>query len=448
MRASKIDVVAQPADARAVYRHMLDVMTIGSPPLPARMLADWLSRTWITGREVLPNDERERVKHIAFVLSTYLPGTLPITRSLLFDNYPLPPDATERLDEAVGWRYSNDTRLPRVIYVENKFKNGYAGTHLASTAHVNFRRSISNSNVISGTYFYFDEFFLKTGRTIWRDILSFVETNGCDVLVLHVGGNKKVMDTLLPSHDDARQLKRLGAKIVLFGSDFIYSAYREAVERQLGHLGDWYLSIDIPPFAAEELDFARSFGKPMIGGWPPQDIDLYDGIRAPRDIGVGFHGNLHAYPDRLPGIDYLSRRGIPVHHNEVNVRVPHDEYISLLKRSLVTINFTSVNHTAIDPVLGGNRHIKARVFEAMAAGSTVLESDSGYGRRYFTDMEDVVFYKDIEDAREKIEFLLKNRDVTERIGNAARERIARDYDINAFWRHVLKALDIATGIPR
>jgi spore maturation protein CgeB len=126
--------------------------------------------------------------------------------------------------------------------------------------------------------------------------------------------------------------------------------------------------------------------------------------------------------------------------------VTHDQYVHLLKRSSMVLNFASTFPGRIDPIFSEDAQIKARVLEGMSAGCVVLEKDNLYSRRNFAHMQDIVFYRDLDDALAKIDQLREDPDLLRRIGRNAHATIAARFDSNCFWKHVLTSAGL-TGLP-
>lgn len=112
----------------------------------------------------------------------------------------------------------------------------------------------------------------------------------------------------------------------------------------------------------------------VIFSYTPQDISLYK-LDQPtvRDIPVSFLGSMHN-PKRKELLKEIRTAGIEVFTTE-GQHLPIDQYIDILRRSLITVNTT---YSAFGPV-----QLKGRPFEAALAGALMVENTPSLTPMFF-----------------------------------------------------------------
>lgn len=119
-----------------------------------------------------------------------------------------------------------------------------------------------------------------------------------------------------------------------------------------------------------------TFGEQCIALWTPQDPRLYYIIPwEQKDIDVSFVGSRAShYVDRAPALQSLRDNGINVYvtGGQREDGLSAEEYAAVIRHSKVTINF----ERSPEPV-SHRLQLKGRVFEALACGTCLLESDGG-----------------------------------------------------------------------
>lgn len=134
-------------------------------------------------------------------------------------------------------------------------------------------------------------------------------------------------------------------------------------------------------------------------------------IHIERDIQLGFIGKIdgNLYAERRKFLEEMHREyGVELLRTE-----SEQEYLNTLNRIKI---FVSAD-------IGYNEYM-AKNFEAMACGCMLICKKQGHGEEEalgLIDMENVVLYSDIEQAKERIDFLLQNEDLVNAIAKKGQE---------------------------
>ena len=94
---------------------------------------------------------------------------------------------------------------------------------------------------------------------------------------------------------------------------------------------------------------------------------------------------------------------------------------------------------------GGKIQIKTRDFEAPCCGSLLLTKDTKEIAEYFVPNEEIITYKDANDAAEKIKYYLKNEDEREKIAKKGYERVIKDH---TYEKHFLEIFDFTLNMVK
>lgn len=190
---------------------------------------------------------------------------------------------------------------------------------------------------------------------------------------------------------------------------------------------DRFVVLDLPQAAAE----ARLPGRPVLGLWAAPFSRLFHAANGPRDIPVSFVGMVRKSRAALLG--RLAEEGIAVHvagGQRGGKPLSFDDYADLLRRSLMTINL-SLSQSE------GAHHVKARVFEALACGALLLESDNGVTPQWLEPMRHYVPFADAADLARKIRHFTAHPGEARAIAEAGREAVRTRYGETAFWQRFL-----------
>lgn len=77
----------------------------------------------------------------------------------------------------------------------------------------------------------------------------------------------------------------------------------------------------------------------------------------------------------------------------------------------------------------GPASMNSRVLEAMATGAFLLTDYVEDTAKYFTENEDFVFYRDLDDLTEKIKKYLENPELREKIAGNGRKKVEKDHTL-------------------
>ncbi|THB64039.1 MAG: hypothetical protein D6B27_11135 [Gammaproteobacteria bacterium] len=138
-----------------------------------------------------------------------------------------------------------------------------------------------------------------------------------------------------------------------------------------------------------------------------------------RDIPLGFIGRINddLYQDRKIYLsDIRDNFGLQLLRTECK-----EEYLNTLNRIKI---FVSAD-------IGYNEYM-AKNFEAMACGCALVAKRQGNGEEEalgLIDMQNVVLYDDLSEAHEKINLLLKDSDLTEKIGSNGQKLVEGSFGL-------------------
>jgi len=151
---------------------------------------------------------------------------------------------------------------------------------------------------------------------------------------------------------------------------------------------------------------------------------LYKNLNLLRIYDVSFVGR--CYGERKSFIDTLIRNGINVASFgqgwKNGSRVLQADLIKIYNQSKISLNISLASK-------GDKIQIKGRDFEAPGCGSLLLTKDTEAIKEYFVPGEEIITYKDANDATEKIKYYLKNEDERKKIAKNGYERVMREHTI-------------------
>lgn len=241
------------------------------------------------------------------------------------------------------------------------------------------------------------------------------------------------------------------------------------------------------------------------------DERLFDKPEGLRDIPVGFHGSLNR--NRPQWIAALGKFNIPVHiaggvfvdgkKTRSSVWVPRQEYIDLLFRTKIELNFSSFLNPVHEPVISPNlerirkvlrrpvrilkkpyeglkyiishrkqplsavKHIisvapseiratrepipisknprymlRARVWEALWCRTFLLEEDNNVTSKYFEPYVDYVPFTTPKDLADKIRYYLENDDERDRVRTQGRATVENYCNARIFWENIFEIIGL------
>ena len=166
----------------------------------------------------------------------------------------------------------------------------------------------------------------------------------------------------------------------------------------------------------------EGFNNVFLSQWACNHF-MYKNLNLLRIYDVSFVGR--CYGERQSFIDALKRNGINVTTFglgwENSSRVSQADLIRIFNQSKISLNlsFTSKG----DGILA----IKGRDFEAPGCGSLLLTKDTDEIAEYFVPGEEIITYKDANDATEKIKYYLADEDERERIAKRGYDRVMSEH---------------------
>lgn len=258
---------------------------------------------------------------------------------------------------------------------------------------------------------------------------------------------------------------------------------------------------------------------PLEGTWyvyagATFDERLFNRPEVVRDIPVGFHGSLNR--NRPQWIAGLSKLNVPVHvaggvfidgkKTRLTKWLPRDEFITLLLRTKIELNFSAEYNPIHEPYLWpGLEHLKrklskpvpylkkpyevlkyvishrerplstvkhvvsvapnhvralskpavaskkprymlrARIWEALWCRTLLMEEDNEVTSKYFEPYVDYVPFTTLRDLAEKIRYYLKNDEERDRIRIQGRETVEKYYNARIFWENIFEMANIKTN---
>ena len=167
---------------------------------------------------------------------------------------------------------------------------------------------------------------------------------------------------------------------------------------------------------------------------------LYKNLNLARTLDVSFVGR--CYGERKNFVDAIKRHGINISTFGLGWgsgrRISQADLIKIYNESKISLNISFSS--------GGNRiQVKGRDFEAVACGSLLLTKDTKEIAEYFVPGEEIITYRDANDAAEKVEYYLKNEDERERIAKKGYERLLKEHTME---KRFLKIFHSAQDIKK
>ncbi len=153
-------------------------------------------------------------------------------------------------------------------------------------------------------------------------------------------------------------------------------------------------------------DEKKSYGHDVVfvGSYYPNRKDMFEALS---DVDLGIWGALW---DRLP-IDSAIRSKVVGLHTDVSVWTK----IYSAAKIVLAVHFYQEGVPC--------DQASPKLFEAMACGAFVLCDDQKDARTLFKDGEHLVFFKDAEDLRSKVEYYLAHPKERQRIASAGRAEV-------------------------
>ena len=158
-----------------------------------------------------------------------------------------------------------------------------------------------------------------------------------------------------------------------------------------------------------------------------------EGDAPEKTIDVSFVGNCMV-ADRRDAIAYLTANGIRVEtygFGSANGYVSQDQYIEIVRRSRINLNFTRANFSSEDldrePWRQMIRQLKGRPFEVAALGSFCLSEYAPHLEEIFSPGEEIGVFHDKPTLLAQVCHYLADAEKREAMASAARGRVGRVY---------------------
>jgi hypothetical protein len=198
---------------------------------------------------------------------------------------------------------------------------------------------------------------------------------------------------------------------------------------------DLNIIIDNPLFALEKKSSINYYN--FLSLFCPFKVE---GLFFPdkKNIDVSFIGQSNGFrKSRKEYLDYLlinkENLNIFILTKERNNQFSYKEYVSVINKSKIGINFSSSQNSD---------QLKGRIFEIMLSGALLLESKNDQILEYFEENVDFVFFDSKEDLLNKINYYTDNENERLKIANNGREKVIKYYNSNIFWEKIFKGLEL------
>lgn len=149
---------------------------------------------------------------------------------------------------------------------------------------------------------------------------------------------------------------------------------------------------------------------------------IYRDLNLPRIYDVTFVGRCHG--KRKEFVDALKIHKIPIKTFGQgwgdSGRISQAELIRIYNQSKIVLNMSVASE-------GGKIQIKGRDFEVPGCGSLLLTQESEEIKEYFIPREEIITYKNIDDAIKKIEYYLINDEEREKIAKKGYSRVIKEH---------------------
>jgi len=163
---------------------------------------------------------------------------------------------------------------------------------------------------------------------------------------------------------------------------------------------------------------------------------LYKNLGLPKRYDASFVGR--CYGERKSFVETIKKRGINIAAFGLGWpnggRVSQADIIRIYNESKISLNLSRASS-------GDKIQIKGRDFEAVGCGSLLLTRSSKEIEEYFIPDEEIVTYRDANEASEKIAYYLKNADERERIAKKGYERLLREHTMEKRFLSILHSAE-------
>jgi spore maturation protein CgeB len=296
-----------------------------------------------------------------------------------------------------------------VLYVGIKYDYGNKDRGL-SYEHYNFYHTLLNMDY-SLIYFDYDKIKQKYGNKKMSEMLrEAVYYYQPDILFYY-----HYKDWI--EHDVWREIpKELPTKTIIgLGDDH----WRYEETRPVWKLFNLVVTTDEKGYERRKEE---GFSNVFLSQWACNHF-LYKKLNLQRIYDITFVGQ--PYGKRAEFIETLKKEGINVTlfgrgWKNTNIVPSQSEFIRIYNQSKICLNMQYAS-------VGSSMQLKGKDFLAPGCGSLLLTNDTEQIKRYFIPDEEIITYRDANDAAEKIKYYLKNDDEREQIAKSGYERVMREH---------------------
>jgi hypothetical protein len=203
---------------------------------------------------------------------------------------------------------------------------------------------------------------------------------------------------------------------------------------------DVHVVLDDPTLTClrgRDVGAARSRFLPLYSAMDPL---IYTNPGRTRDVDTVFLGQVTGQRSpRLPYIQRLMEKNVPIYCSmtDRSQQPSHRTYVDLMQRAKIGVNFSH----------GVSWHcLKARVFETMACGAMLMESENPQTAHCFTPMRDYVSFESPDDLVTKVRYYLAHEDERQQIAAQGERRMRETYNHLQFWNAIFGQLAAGTGV--
>jgi glycosyltransferase involved in cell wall biosynthesis len=176
--------------------------------------------------------------------------------------------------------------------------------------------------------------------------------------------------------------------------------------------------------------------------WTPLPGKLFHAGEMPPAVDIGFVGRAEAhFVIRRHYLDGLQAAGIEVVSRGLSFGgvLPIEAMAEFLRSCKIVLNFSTSAVISPWEAPGENAevdHVKGRVFEAIACGALLFESQNDFTSRLFEPGTHYVEFANLEDLKEKLTYYLAHDEERESIARAATAYYQANYTGAHYWRRV------------
>jgi glycosyltransferase involved in cell wall biosynthesis len=306
---------------------------------------------------------------------------------------------------------------PNVLFVMDKWCHGNPKFGI-SAWESNLYNSLSTTELANVDTFHFDDYWCAHQSPGDDVLLTKCKETSPDLIIIIIYN-----DHATPKRETIETLAGWDIPIVAIWGDL---QLPEQVE----------LSKTITPFVCFHVYTAST--RPGLYNWQP-DKYLYSWVPkdsryffdpgTPRDIDFSYIGAPRR--DRMEFVNMLRKCGVEIFQagGERYQHLTNQEYAQFLQRSKTTLSFAYQKPS--------RNVVNARVFEAMACGALLMETESPEITHFFTPFIDYVPYDSVEDLIVKVQHYQAHEEEQRAIAENGNRSYIENYSALRFWQIVL-----------